>query len=91
MPKSHVNDPKRWRDNAAEMRLLAEGMKDAATRRTMNRLADGWDKLAYRAEKRALQPHRLPSASCRSRCNVSLITDVAHRSAYRRSGNGKAG
>ena len=23
MPKSHVNDPKRWRNNAAELRALA--------------------------------------------------------------------
>jgi hypothetical protein len=50
-----VNNPQRWRDNAAEMRVLAEGMKDAATRRITNRLADGWDKLAYRAERRAVQ------------------------------------
>jgi len=51
MPESHVNDPVRWRNNANEMRVLAEGAKDAATRRIMNRLADGWDKLAYRAER----------------------------------------
>jgi hypothetical protein len=55
MLNSHVNDPKHWRDNAAEMRVLAEGMKDAATRRITNRLADGWDQLAYRAERRAVQ------------------------------------
>jgi hypothetical protein len=59
MLKSHVNDPQRWRDNAVEMRVLAEGMKDAATRRIMNRLADGWDNLAYRAERRAAQPDRI--------------------------------
>jgi len=53
MPESHVNDPVRWRNNAKEMRVLAEGAKDAATRRIMNRLADGWDKLACRAERRA--------------------------------------
>ena len=54
MPESHVNDPVRWRNNANEMRVLAEGAKDAATRHTMNRLADGWDKLAYRTERRAI-------------------------------------
>ena len=53
MPESHVNDPVRWRNNAKEMRVLAKGAKDAATRRIMNRLADGWDKLACRAERRA--------------------------------------
>jgi hypothetical protein len=89
MPKSHVNDPKRWRNNAAELRALAEGMKDAATRRIMNRLADGWDKLAY-AERRAVQPDRI-AISIAKLPEISLVTDVAHRSAYRRNGNGKAG
>ena len=32
--------------------MLAKHMKDAETRRTMNRLADGWDKMADRAERR---------------------------------------
>jgi hypothetical protein len=36
MPESHVNDPKRWRNIADEMRALAEGVKDAATRRIMS-------------------------------------------------------
>ena len=36
MPESHVNDLKRWRNNADEMRALAEGVKDAATRRIMS-------------------------------------------------------
>ena len=58
MPESHVNDLKRWRNNSDKMRALAEGVKDAATRRIMNRLANGWDKLAYRAERRAAQPDR---------------------------------
>ena len=38
--------------------MLAEDMKDAETRRTMNRLADGWDKMADRAERRAAKPDR---------------------------------
>jgi hypothetical protein len=61
MPKAYVNDPKRWRDNAAEMRALAEDTKDAATRRIMYRLAAGWDKLAYCAEKQANRVPKLPS------------------------------
>ena len=76
MLKSHVNDPQRWRDNAAEMRVLAKGMKDVAKRRTMNRLADGWDKLADRAEARCAAG------------SPNLIADGAHRSAYRRSVHG---
>jgi hypothetical protein len=47
---------------------LAEGMKDAATRRIMNRLADGWDKLVYRAERRAVQPDRIA-------INVARLTE----------------
>ena len=47
MPETHVNDPVRWHSNANEMRVLAEGAKDAATRRIMNRLADGWDMVSY--------------------------------------------
>jgi hypothetical protein len=50
---SHVNDSKHWRDRAAEMRLLATEMKDAQTKATMLKLADDYDKLAVRAEKRS--------------------------------------
>jgi hypothetical protein len=48
----------RWRtvtalDRAAEMRALAEGMKDAEPQQMMNRLADHYHKLADRAASRA--------------------------------------
>jgi hypothetical protein len=33
------------------MRVLAEDMNDTETRRIINRLADGWDKMADRAER----------------------------------------
>ena len=33
--------------------MLAEGMNDIKTRRIVTRLADGWDKMADRAERRA--------------------------------------
>jgi hypothetical protein len=35
------------------MRVLANGMNDTKTRRIVTRLADGWDKMADRAERRA--------------------------------------
>jgi hypothetical protein len=68
MLKSQVNNPQHWRDNAAEMRALAEGVRDAATRRIMNRLADSWDKLVYRAGRRAVQPDRIA-------INVARLTE----------------
>jgi hypothetical protein len=40
------------------MRLLGEGMSDTKTRRIVTRLADGWDKMADRAERRAANPAR---------------------------------
>jgi hypothetical protein len=53
-----INDPKHLRDRAGEMRMLAGCMKDARTRRKMERLADGWDKLADHAERRVARPDR---------------------------------
>ena len=53
--KSYVADPNRLRGNAAEMRMLAGGATDITVRRLMGRLADGWEKLADRAERRAAQ------------------------------------
>jgi hypothetical protein len=50
---NHVNDSKHWRDRAAEMRVLAREMNDAQTQATMLKLADDYDKLAVRAEKRS--------------------------------------
>lgn len=53
MPASHTNDPKHWHDRAAEMRALANTMKDPETIAIMNRLADDYDKLAERAASRS--------------------------------------
>jgi hypothetical protein len=52
MPASY-NDSKHWRDRAAEMRALADAMKEADTAAIMLRLANDYDKLADRAEARS--------------------------------------
>ena len=51
MPASY-NDSKHWRDRAAEMRALADTMKNADTAAIMLRLATDYDKLADRADAR---------------------------------------
>jgi hypothetical protein len=53
MALNHVNDSKHWRDRAAQMRALAETMKDAETVKIMQRLAADYDKLADRADARS--------------------------------------
>jgi hypothetical protein len=53
MPSHFVNDPQHWLDRAAEMRALAETMKDAAAKAIMLRLADDYRRLSERAKARA--------------------------------------
>jgi hypothetical protein len=48
----HINDPKHWRDRAAEMRILADEMKDVDAKTMMLKLAEDYDKLAERAQIR---------------------------------------
>jgi len=49
MPASHINDPDHWRQRAAEMRALANDMKESSARETMLRIAADYDKLVARA------------------------------------------
>jgi hypothetical protein len=53
MPPRSVDDPKHWYDRAAEMRVLADDMKNDETQAMMLRLADDYDKLGDRAADRA--------------------------------------
>jgi hypothetical protein len=52
MASDNINDPKHWRDRAAEVRASAEETKDADTRKIMLRLASDYDQLAEWAEIR---------------------------------------
>ena len=56
MPSGNINEPKHWRDRAAEKRALAATMKDSETIAIMHRLADDYDKLADRAAQRQGPP-----------------------------------
>lgn len=47
-----INDPQHWRDRAEEARVNAEQMSDAESRRMMLEIADGYIRLAERAEQR---------------------------------------
>ncbi len=59
MPKPDpINDPKHWRDRAAQMRALADCMSKPETTALMAKLAEDYDKLADRAEVRG--GRRLP-------------------------------
>ena len=52
MAKSIINDPKHWRDRAEEARAMAEALTDAEAKRLMHEIADGYERMARRAEDR---------------------------------------
>lgn len=52
MAKIPINDPKHWRDRAEEARAIADDITDPDSKRKMLRIADDYEELARRAEKR---------------------------------------
>lgn len=48
-----LNDPQHWRDRADQMRALASETSDPESRTIMLRLANDYELLARRAERRA--------------------------------------
>jgi hypothetical protein len=54
MTKISINDPKHWRERAEEARTIADDITDPDSKRKMLRIADDYEELARRAEKRLL-------------------------------------
>jgi len=68
MPSAHfINDSDHWRKRAEEMRTLAEDLRDPVARATMLRVAEDYEKLAVRADRRAdgERPEETPTGRTR--------------------------
>jgi hypothetical protein len=54
MVSHFINEPEHWRARADEARILAKQMNDAEAKVAMLRIAEDYERLAQRAEGRAL-------------------------------------
>jgi hypothetical protein len=63
MPKVPINDPKHWRERAEKARTVADEMNDPDSKRKMLRIADDYEELAKRAERRLRDRARNPGVS----------------------------
>jgi hypothetical protein len=61
MPPRDLNDAKYWRDEASELRAIAESYHNASAAAPLLRLADDFDRTAERAEERAKRGIVLPT------------------------------
>jgi hypothetical protein len=59
MPKVPINDPKHWRERAEETRTIADEMNDSDSKRKMLGIAEDYEELARRAEKRLLAASKI--------------------------------
>jgi hypothetical protein len=53
MPESILDDPQHWRERAEEARTLADQLSDPESKRTILRIANGYERMAEHAEVRA--------------------------------------
>jgi hypothetical protein len=53
MPSGLISDPSHWRERAADARRLADQMTDPVAQQVMLGIADDYDRLADRAQRRA--------------------------------------
>jgi hypothetical protein len=56
--KSLLDNPEHWRERAEEARAQAEQMQDADTRRIMLAVAESYEKMAHKAERRLADRRR---------------------------------
>ena len=63
MPPRDLNDTKYWRDQANELRAIADTYTDKVAAASLRRLAIDYDQMANRAQERINRGIDLPSPS----------------------------